>query len=848
MDKPNGGITGSWEYSLKTPRGEMKVDLVIELREGKYNIVLFQDAIGQLKTISASYKDGELTASFRFFWMTTTLKARFDGDGFSGTQEFPEGTLEIKGNRGDFLERYEQIKKEIRNLNSRSTAPINDAETGNRVDALLAKMSLEEKIGQLWQIHGSGAPTGPGEPPASPFELVKKGMIGSLLGTWHPLTIYKFQKTAVQESRLGIPLLFMSDVIHGYKNNSPIPLALACSWDPTLIEETARMIAYECAVTGINVNFAPMIDLTRDPRWGRVMEGPGEDPYLASLIAESYIKGFQKKRLADDYAIAGCIKHFAGYGAVEGGRDYNTVDISERSLRDTYLPPFKRAIEAGAAMVMPSFTVYDGIPAVINTFLLDKVLRKEWGFEGVVITDHNALAESIKHGVSESLPDAAVRAFRAGIDIEMGSPAFAWHLKALMADKKVNEEDLNRAVKRILTLKMKLGLFENPYHRMNMDEFENLTVNQKQRAVCRKAAAHSMVLLKNEPCEGQPVLPLKKQGQKIALIGPYGESKSILGEWSSIGDETFAVPVAKGILDKIGSRENLRVCRGCHITRHEEGRMEEAVTAAKWADIVVLALGEASHFSGEAKCRVHLGLPEVQMELAREVVKSGKPFILLLFNGRPLALEWFDKNVQAIVEAWFPGTEGGNAIADILFGDTVPSGKLPISFPYTAGQIPVYYNHLSTGRAEKADGTNPYYSSRYLDCPTGPLYPFGHGLSYTTFEYSGFSLSKKRIKPGENLEIEVTVKNTGNCRGEETVQLYIQDVFGSVSRPVKELKGFEKIMLEPGQSGNVNFSISEKDLSFHTADMSFKAEPGLFNAMVGTSSRDISFTDQFELL
>jgi beta-glucosidase len=843
-------IAGSWEYTIDTPTGKVTAYLVVEQQEDAVAAWLVNDMLGEVKADDASVTGDRLQATFTIFGQASTLDVTFSVGGFAGTLVLPMLTAQVKGRRGSIEDRITAAADALA-ARDRVVIPRRSLEEiAARVAALLAQMTLDEKIGQLVQIHAAGAPTGPGEPPTGPQELIEAGKVGSLLGMWTPLPAYELQKAAVEGSRLSIPLLFMSDVIHGYKTIYPIPLATACSWDMEAITRAARMAARECAVSGINVTFAPMLDLVRDPRWGRVMESPGEDAYLGARVAEAFVAGFQGDDLADPSAVGACAKHFVAYGAAEGGRDYNTVDISERALREFYLPAFHRAADAGVTMFMTSFNVYDGVPATANGFLMKQVLREEWGFDGVLISDHSAVAEIIVHGVAHDLPEAALLSMKATLDIEMATPGYAWHLKDLVESGQVAESQVDEAARRVLTLKMALGLFDDPYRHVDFDAYKRLPLSAEHRAVCRDMVTKSAVLLKNEPLDGAPVLPLPKAGQRFALVGPYATDKSLLGSWSALGSMEPVVSLAEGIRAKLADESGLEIAEGCTITEEIDGGFEGALAAAAKADVVILALGEDARWTGEAASRTDIALPPAQQALARKIVATSKPVVLVLFNGRPLLLNWFHENAQvlAILEGWFPGTEGGNGLADLLFGDANPSGKLAMSFPHALGQVPVYYNHYNTGRPVTPENADQWFISKYLDSPNEPLYAFGYGLSYTTFSYSDLALSQTEMRSGDTVEATVTVANTGPVAGTEVVQLYVRDEVGSVVRPVKELKGFRRVALDPGESRAVTFQLTEADLAFYTADMSFGAEPGRFVVMVGASSQDIRATATFTLV
>ncbi|RIU94867.1 beta-glucosidase BglX [Oceanobacillus picturae] len=710
---------------------------------------------------------------------------------------------------------------------------------------LLGRMTTDEKVAQLMQLatpffkgaSNSGEITGPMVNMNVTDEIVEN--TGSVLGAWGAKEIKAIQERHLQENRLGIPLLMMADVIHGYRTIFPVPLAIGSSWDLELAEKSAQIAAKEAAVSGIHVTFAPMVDLVRDPRWGRVMESTGEDPYLNGAFARVQVEGFQGDDLKNNTdTLASCVKHFAAYGAAEGGRDYNTVNMSERDLREYYLPAYKTALEAGSEMVMTAFNTVDGIPATGNKTLMRDLLREEWGFDGVLISDWGAVKELIPHGVAANEKEAAEKAIKAGLDIEMMTTTYASHLKELIEEGKVDTSLLDEAVLRVLELKQKLGLFENPYRGADEEREKEVIRCAEHRQTAQDLAAKSAVLLKNDR-----VLPLKKE-QKIALIGPFAEGNDILGPWSFLGSTDDAITVKAGIEQKLN--KEVIAAKGSDIETGEDADLQEAIKLAGEAEVVVLALGEASEMSGEAGSRTTIQLPAPQLKLVEEIVKLGKPTVAVLFNGRPLDLHGVIDKTDAVLEAWFPGTEGGAAIADLLYGEVNPSGKLTMSFPDNVGQVPVYYNHFNTGRPKGAPDAQIRYVSQYLDSPNAPMFPFGYGLSYTTYAYDQFSLSRETLKKGETLTAQVNVTNTGKVAGEEIVQLYIQDKVGEVVRPLKELKGFEKIHLEPGETKTVQFTITEEQLRYHHADLSYTSDPGEFVVFVGPNSAEVE-AQSFEL-
>ncbi len=708
----------------------------------------------------------------------------------------------------------------------------------NELKNLLSQMTIHEKTAQLMQLatpffkgaKEAGEITGPLEQLNLDEEQVRHS--GSVLGASGAENIRNIQKTYLEESRLGIPLLFMSDIVHGYKTIFPVPLAIGCSWDLNLAEESAKVAAREAGVSGIHVTFAPMVDLVRDPRWGRVMESTGEDPHLNSEYARAFVRGFQGEDLRNDAErVAACVKHFAAYGAVEGGRDYNYVDLSERELRENYLPAYKAALDEGCEMVMTAFNTVDGIPASGNKRLMRDLLRKEWGFDGVVISDWGAVKELIPHGVAEDEREAALKSIAAGVDIEMMTSTYVHHLPQLVEEGAIDEKVIDEAVLRILELKEKLGLFENPFRGADVEREREVVLCEENRHVARKLAQKSSVLLKNDS-----VLPLKKE-QKVALIGPFGESNDILGPWSWLGSGDDAILLKEGLLSKIDS-SFLQVAKGCDIETGTKEALDKAIEVANGADVILLALGEDSDMSGEAGCRSDIRLPKVQLELIAEMKKLNKPIVAVLFNGRPLDLHGVVEEADALLEAWYPGTEGGAAVADLLYGDANPSGRLAMSFPHSVGQVPVYYNHFNTGRPKDAPDAQVRYVSQYLDIPNEPVFPFGFGLSYTDFTYRNATLSDS-IMSEDDLVVHVTVENVGSYEGEEVVQLYVRDIAGEVVRPMKELKDFKKITLQPGETKEVVFTITETQLRYHHSDLSFESDPGNYIAFVGSNSHDV---------
>ncbi len=703
-------------------------------------------------------------------------------------------------------------------------------EMEKKIEALLAKMTLEEKIGQMGQV---------AETTDSTRAQLKKGLIGSMLSITDTALINEFQRLNLENSRLKIPVIFGFDVIHGFKTIFPIPLAEAASWDPGTAAKAARVAATETRAAGIHWTFAPMVDIARDPRWGRIAEGAGEDTYLGSQFATARVKGFQGENIADPASVVACAKHYAAYGAAEAGRDYSTVDISERLLREVYLPPFHAALKAGVGTFMCSFNTLNGIPSSANYFLLTKILHHEWGFGGFLVSDWESVKELMSHGVAENPAEAAEKALNAGVDMDMVGNIYAQNALQLVQKGKVAPQIIDGAVRRILRIKFRLGLFENPY--ADPQKASAVTLTAENLKVAREGAQKAMVLLKNQ---GQ-LLPLPKDIKSLALIGPFAEDKAMpLGCWSGIGSPNQVVSLMEGIKSKIPDAKILSV-KGCEIDGINPPDLDAAVNAAKSAGMAILLLGESADMSGEAASRASIGLPGRQLELAKAVQATGVPTVLVLVNGRSLTISWEAENIPAILEAWQLGVQMGNAVADVLFGDYNPGGKLPVTFPRVLGQVPLYYNHLNTGRPPS---TTVRFNSRYLDVPHTPLFPFGHGLSYTSFKISNLQISSSRIKPGGNLKVTAEVENTGSRAGDEVVQLYIRDLFASVSRPVKELKGFQRITLAAGEKKKVEFSLSHSMLGFYNFDSKFVVEPGQFKLWVGNSSVDESNEASFELV
>lgn len=713
-----------------------------------------------------------------------------------------------------------------------------DDQNDEKIDSIISIMTLEEKIGQLTLYTSDIDVTGPTIREGYK-EDIQKGRVGAIFNAYGAKYTRQLQEMAVNETRLKIPLLFGYDVIHGHKTIFPIPLGESASWDLEAMEEAARIAAIEASAEGLHWTFAPMVDIARDPRWGRIAEGSGEDTYLATKIAVARVKGFQGEDLYDLNTILACAKHFAAYGAALAGRDYNTVDISDRVLREVYLPPFKAAVDAGVATFMTSFNEVDGVPATGSKYLMTDILKEEWGFDGFVVTDYTSINEMIPHGIVANEYEAGELAINAGVDMDMQGGVYQEHLEDLVKNGEVDEEQINEAVSRILRTKYMLGLFEDPYRYSNEKREKELVMSKEHLAAARKIARKSIVLLKNEA----NTLPLRKDVKSIAVIGPLANSKKeMIGSWSAAGDYTKAITLLEGIRAAVSPSTKINYAKGSNINDDSTQWISEAVNQAKQSDIVILALGEEALMSGEAASRASIDLPGVQQQLAQAIHDTGKPLVVVLMNGRPLTINWLNENVNSILETWFLGTQAGHAIADVLFGAYNPAGKLPVTFPQSVGQIPLFYNNKNTGRPM----SDQKYTSKYLDVSNEPLYPFGYGLSYTYFTYSNLKTAKASYNMGEEIEITVTVTNSGKVAGEEVVQLYVQDLVGSVTRPIKELKGFKKISLAPGETARVDFKLNKEDLAFYTRNMEFKAEPGTFKVFVGGNSRDV-LEAEFEL-
>jgi beta-glucosidase len=720
------------------------------------------------------------------------------------------------------------------------------------ISELMAKMTLDEKIGQLNLPSAGDFTTGQ----TSSSDIGKKIVEGKVGGLFNISTVEKIrsvQQVAVEKSRLKIPLIFGMDVIHGYKSVFPIPLGLSCSWDMDLIEQSARIAATEASADGICWTFSPMVDISRDPRWGRIAEGAGEDPFLGGEVAKAMVRGYQGSDLTKNNTIMACVKHFALYGAAEAGRDYNTVDMSRQTMYNIYFPPYKAAVDAGVGSVMASFNEVDGIPATGNRWLMHDVLRGQWNFDGFVVSDYTGINEMIDHGMG-NLQTVSALALNAGTDMDMVGEGFLTTLTKSLDEGKVTEAQINTACRLILEAKYKLGLFDDPYRYCDVNRSKTEIYTDANRSAARKTAAESFVLLKNEG----NILPLKKDA-RIALIGPLADNRlNMCGTWTVAGDFEKAVSVLDGLKLVSGKPENILLAKGTNVvgdsllesrigifgkptgwdSRPAEVMIAEAVEAAKKSDVVVAVLGEAAESSGESSSLSNIELPDNQRDLLQALLQTGKPVVMVLFTGRPLALKWENENVPAILNVWFGGSEAGVAVADVLYGDVVPSGKLTTTFPQNTGQIPMYYNHKNTGRPLAEGQWFSKFRSNYLDVSNDPVYPFGYGMSYTTFSYSNLVLSKNALNPGEKLEVKVKVKNTGAYDAKEVVQLYIRDMVGSSARPVKELKDFKKVLIKKGETLDVTFNIDVEDLKYYNYNLKYIAEPGDFKVFVGGNSRD----------
>ena len=734
-----------------------------------------------------------------------------------------------------------------------AVAQTQDAKMKDFVDALMKKMTLDEKIGQL-NLPGSGDIV-TGQAKSSDIgRKIREGKVGGLFNIKSVAKIKDVQRVAVEESRLKIPLIFGMDVIHGYETVFPIPLGLSCSWDMKLIENSARIAAVEASADGINWTFSPMVDICRDARWGRIAEGNGEDAFLGAQIAKAMVKGYQGTDLKANNTIMACVKHYALYGAAEAGRDYNPSDMSHQTMYNAYFPPYKAAADAGAGSFMASFNEVDGIPATANKWLMTDVLRKQWGFKGFVVTDYTGINEMVDHGIGD-LQAVSAKALNAGIDMDMVGEGMLTTLQKSLKQGKITTAQIDAACRRILEAKYKLGLFDDPYKYCDENRAKTDVFSSEHRKIARQTAAESFVLLKNE----NNILPLKKSGT-IALVGPLADNKENMpGTWAVAARFSEAISVLQGLNETVGSKVKILHARGSNLDadslfeeragmfgkslrrdhRPAEVMIKEAVDIANQSDAVVLALGESAEMSGEASSRSNIEIPGVQKDLMKAILKTGKPVVLVLFTGRPLAIKWESENIPAILNVWFGGSEAGYAIADVLFGDVNPSGKLTTTWPQNIGQVPLYYAHKNTGRPLGEGQWFQKFRSNYLDVSNDPVYPFGYGLSYTNFSYSNIEVNTTSLKGNQILAATVTVTNTGKYDGKEVVQLYIRDIVGSVTRPVKELKGFQKIELKAGESKRVSFGITPEDLKFYNYDLKYDWEPGDFEIMIGPNSRDV---------
>lgn len=723
-----------------------------------------------------------------------------------------------------------------------------DAKMNSFIDKLMQRMTLPEKIGQLNLPSVGFDVTGP-TPSKGTEEKLKKGLVGGVFNTFTPNAVRKLQEMAMKQTRMKIPLLFGYDVIHGHRTIFPVNLGLAASWNPSLIENTARAAAEEASADGLNWVYSPMVDIARDPRWGRVSEGAGEDPFLGSVIARSMIKGYQQSDLSKNNTVMACVKHFALYGAGEGGRDYNTVDMSKLKMYNEYLPPYKAAVDAGVGSVMTSFNLVDGIPASGNKWLLTDLLRNQWGFNGLIVSDYTSINEMVNHGMGNDKKVSEL-SLNAGMDMDMVGEEFLNYAEQLVKEGKVSEKTIDNACRKILEAKYKLGLFDDPYRYVSEERNKKEMMSADKLALSKQAAIESMVLLKNK----KQVLPLSGD-KKIAFIGPLvKDQRNLIGSWSGAGDYKQAVSIWSALEQR--KAKNISFALGCNLVEDKvlmgklnpHGAMltldslsakqliNEAVAAAFKSDVVVAVLGEPFGMSGEAASVTDIRLLENQRNLLKALKQTGKPIVLVLMNGRPLDLSWEDENLDAILETWYAGTMAGPAITDVLYGDANPSGKITMTFPRNVGQIPIYYNHKNTGRPFDA---YQKYTSKYLDAPNTPLYPFGYGLSYAEFHYSDITLSDSALQADDKIAASVNITNTGKTSGKETVQLYIRDMVGSVSRPVKELAGFQQITLAPGETRKISFNITTNDLKFYNSDLKYVYEPGDFKVFIGTSSRDV---------
>ncbi|MGO4110831.1 glycoside hydrolase family 3 N-terminal domain-containing protein [Paenibacillus sp. YAF4_2] len=830
-------MIGIWHAFVETPRLKLKLQFKV-LKKANYTLDLAMEPLPlPIRFESVTTEDNSIRGIGSAFWKPdeqVTVELSFGESTFTGHLYVPlfgSFTLQGEKGRGPFLS--ETLIETVKPYRKDQLVSRTDEEIVSAVEELLGRMSLEDKVGQMCQCMASNFSFGSSVQSDPPEKLVAEGRAGSILGAFDISRVFELQKIAVEQSPHRIPLLFNGDIIHGAQTIFPVPLAWSCSWNMDAIRQACAISAKEASASGIMYNHGPMIDISRDPRWGRVVEGSGEDPYLGALIAKAQVEGFQGQSLLDQETIIACLKHFIGYGAAEGGRDYNSVDISEGMLRNLYLPPFQAGIEAGAGSVMNAFNIYQGVPVAANSTLLKDLLRDELGFDGVLISDYGAVDEIVEHGYAKDAKEAAKHAVDATMDIEMVTRSFDY-LPELIREGKLSESQLDDAVRRILTLKYKTGLMDDPFRYIRPEKEIEYHFSIAHRLKSRELARESIVMLKNDGA-----LPVAKTAGKIALIGPFADSKDLLGPWQFSRYSHETVTLYEGMQEKGFTEERLLYAPGCGVNASIEGGIAAAMEQVNQAELVILALGESSDMSGEAASRMSLELPEAQLRLAKAVVAAGKPVVLVLTNGRPLVLDWFEGKVNAILETWFLGSEAGHAIADVITGDYNPSGKLTMSFPVHTGQVPVYYNHFRTGRPVKVENAAEKYISKYLDGPNDPLYPFGYGLSYTRFEYGEVILDRGQMTSDELIRVRMTVTNVGTRTGVETVQLYIQDLYGSIVRPVKELKGFVKVMLDAGESKEIEFEIHASDLAFWTPTAGYAAEPGDFHIMIGPNCRDV---------
>ena len=710
------------------------------------------------------------------------------------------------------------------------------------IDSLISKMTLEEKLGQLAQYTGGSSLGFNTRIDDEKKEMIKKGKVGSFLHVLGADFLGELQSLAVNESRLGIPLVFGLDVVHGLKTVFPVPLASACSFEPEAVEKAARIAAVEAAASGVHWTFAPMVDIALDPRWGRIVEGAGEDPYLGSVMAKAQVEGYQGDGLSFKNTVLACPKHFLAYGAAQGGRDYNSAEVSKRTLKEIYLLPFLAAVKAGAGSLMNGFNDINGEPMASNKELLNDLLREEWGFEGFIVSDWNSIAELINHGVAKDREDAGKKALSAGIDMDMTSAIFGEEILESVKKDKISQKLLDKAVRRILKIKYKLGLFDDPFKYCDVEAEKSEVLKKEHIKFAKEIACKSIVLLKNE----DGVLPINKDIKKIAVIGPLADDSRVpLGSWKAAGEEKDVVTLLKGIKDAVSRETEVTYVKGCDVREDDKSGFGEAISLASEVDVVVLVLGESADMSGEARSRSEIDLPGVQKELAKEIVGTGTKVVVVLMNGRPLAVPWLAENVPAILETWFLGIQSGNAIADVIFGDYNPGGKLTVTIPRGVGHIPCFYYHRNTGRPASVEDEEARHTSRYFDSPITPLYPFGHGLSYTEFKYSKLKIKNKKVKANDSLEISFSLKNTGKTEGSEVIQLYVKDVVASIAPPVKKLVGFKRVYLEDGEEVVLSVKIPANLLSFYNKEMKKIVEPGEFKIMIGSSSEDIRLDESF---